>query len=349
MRSTGARRHTLTGVLAAGASALVYATYRKDLEAARRRIHDGRQFIDSARGPIEFAESGNGPAVLLVHGAGGGFDQGLELGRAFLGDSYRVVAPSRFGYLGTPLPSDASAEAQADAHLRLLDALELDRVPVIGVSAGAPSVLQLCLRHPERCSALVLVVPLAWAPQCGPADAPPALFTAVLNTVAASDFLFWAATKVARMTLLKTILGTPVPDYRNATPAERRTADRMLDAILPISRRVAGIRNDSLVSSGLTRYELERLHVPALIISATDDLYGTYEGSFYTAEEIGEGRFVGFPTGGHLLLGHDEEVRAQVTSFLAERLQHKSERRGDEPVFQRKQGTGARGSRAAVP
>ena len=48
------------------------------------------QTIDSPDGPIEFAEAGDGPAVLLIHGAGGGFDQGLDLGDTFLGDGYRV-------------------------------------------------------------------------------------------------------------------------------------------------------------------------------------------------------------------------------------------------------------------
>jgi len=308
----------VTGACAAGASALAYAAYRKDIKAARRRIETGRQFIDSPDGPIEFAEAGDGPAVLLIHGAGGGFDQGLSLGTAFLGDGYRLIAPSRFGYLGTPLPADASPEAQADAHLRLLDALQLDSVPVIGVSAGAPSAMQLCLKHPERCSALVLVVPLAWAPERTPVDAPSPFFEVVLNTIAASDFLFWTATKVARMTLLKTILGTPVQNYRAGTIDDRRNVDRMLDTILPISRRAAGIRNDSVVSANLTRYQLEAMHVPTLAISAGDDLYGTYDGGLYTAEQIHDGEFVGFPTGGHLLLGHDAEVRALVRGFLTE-------------------------------
>jgi 2-hydroxy-6-oxonona-2,4-dienedioate hydrolase len=115
------------GACAAGASALTYAAYRKDLDAARKRIETEGQLIDTPHGPIEFAEAGDGPAVLLIHGAGGGFDQGLALGAAFLGDGYRIVAPSRFGYLGTPLPADASPAAQADAHLRLLDALQLER------------------------------------------------------------------------------------------------------------------------------------------------------------------------------------------------------------------------------
>lgn len=309
---------TATGAIAAGAAALTYAAYRKDIEAARQRIETERQVIDSPHGPIELAESGDGPAVLFIHGAGGGFDQGLEIGCGLLGDGYRVIAPSRFGYLGTALPDDASAEAQADAHLRLLDTLQLDAVPVIGVSAGAPSAMQLSLRHPERCSALVLMVPLTWAPDRTRPNAPSPFFMNVLNTLTASNFLFWAATKVARMTLLQTILGTPVEAYRNATADERRNVDRVLDSIIPISRRVAGIWNDAAVSDGLTRYELEDIRVPTLVISAADCLYGTYESSFYTAEAMIDARFVGFPTGGHLLLGHDAEVRAEVTSFLAE-------------------------------
>jgi len=315
MRSTGSK---VTAAFAASAAALAYTAFRKDIKAARQRIDTHTQTIDSAEGPIEFAESGNGPAVLLIHGAGGGFDQGLELGRGFLGEDYRVIAPSRFGYLGTPLPADASAEAQADAHLRLLDALQLDSVPVIGVSAGAPSAMQLCLRHPERCSALVLVVPMAWAPERTSARTLSPFFEIVLNTIAASDFLFWTATKVARMTLLETNLGTPVEAYRGATEVERRVVEQMLRSILPVRRRTAGIWNDSVVSSSLPRYALEDIHLPTLVISAADDLYGTYDGGLYTADQIHDGEFIGFATGGHLLLGHEAEVRSQLTRFLKE-------------------------------
>jgi 2-hydroxy-6-oxonona-2,4-dienedioate hydrolase len=323
------------GATGAGVIALAHAKYRKDIRAARRRIETDRQVIESAHGQIEFAESGGGPAVLMIHGAGGGFDQGLFLGRSFLEHDYRVIAPSRFGYLGTPLPADASAEAQSDAYLRLLDALQLESALVIGVSAGAPSAMQLCLRHPERCSALLLIVPLAYAPQRAATRAPSAFFAAVLNTIAASDFLFWSATSFARSTLLKTILGTPVQNYRNATPDERRNVDQMLHSILPVSRRVAGILNDSVVSSHLTRYPLEDIRVPTLVISAEDDLYETYESSRYTAGQIPDAEFVGFPTGGHLLLGHQAEVRSQVTSFLNESLKAGKRRaRGEEYPWQ---------------
>ena len=311
----------VSGACAAGASALAYVAYRKDLEAAMERIENERQFIESPHGPIEFAEAGDGPAVLLIHGAGGGFDQGLDLGAAFLGDGYRVIAPSRFGYLGTPLPADASPEAQADAHLRLLDALQLDSVPVIGVSAGGPSAMQLCLRHPERCSALVLIVPMAWAPERETTTARfSPLFLPVLNAILSSDFLCWMATRVARLALVKSILGTPVAVYRSAPSEERRRVDQMLRAILPVSRRVAGLVNEGVVAANLTRYPLKEMRVPALVISAADDLYDTYESALQTAEQIRDGKFVGFSTGGHLLLGHEAEVRSEIAGFLKEHV-----------------------------
>ena len=160
MTSRRSRFLAATGAIAAGASALAYAAYRKDIQAAVHRIANERQIIDTPNGPIEFAECGDGPAVLLIHGAGGGFDQGVELGRTLLAGGYRTIAPSRFGYLGTPVPADASAEAQADAHLYLLDALQIDTAAVIGVSAGAPSAMQLyaAIARVERARGLASII-----------------------------------------------------------------------------------------------------------------------------------------------------------------------------------------------
>jgi pimeloyl-ACP methyl ester carboxylesterase len=313
------KRSTILGTIAAGAAALTYTAYRKEMRAATLRILTGRRVIDSPDGPIEFAESGVGPAVLVIHGAGGGFDQGLELAGNFLGEGYRVIAPSRFGYLGTALPEDASPQAQADAHVRVLDALHLDKVPVIGVSAGGPSALQFALRHPDRCAALVMIVPLAYAPGRPAGRVMSPLFATVVNTVLSSNFVLWTATKVAHSTLVETILGTPLDVYRNATPESRRGADQVLHCILPVSKRVKGLANEMIVASNLTQSPLETLRVPLLAISAEDCGYGTYESARYTAGQA-NGKFIGYATGGHLLMGHEAAVRSAVTSFLNEHL-----------------------------
>ncbi|MGZ6144360.1 MAG: alpha/beta fold hydrolase, partial [Myxococcales bacterium] len=140
-------RWVALGAVAGVAAGLLWmlAAYVRDMGAARRRVAAGSEIAATKCGPIEYAERGKGPALLVVHGAGGGFDQGLMIGEPYAARGYRIIAPSRFGYLRTPLPADASAEAQADAHACLLDALGVDRAAVIGVSAGGPSTIHFCL------------------------------------------------------------------------------------------------------------------------------------------------------------------------------------------------------------
>ena len=306
----------ITSALLAGFGVFVYSEYSRDIRAARARISSGSEVINTSCGPIEYAEAGTGPAVLVTHGAGGGFDQGLDLAQPLIDAGFRVIAMSRFGYLRTPMPAVASPEAQGDAHACLLGALKIGRVAVIGGSAGAPSAMQFCLRHSERCSALVLLFPMAFAPDRAQAK-PSALFSFVIKATLHSDFPFWAATKIVRNTLIETVLGTPVEDFRAAPADEQKRALEVMWHILPVSQRERGIWNDATISPVLPRYDLERIRVPTLLISAEDDLYGTYPSARYTAAHIPGARFVGYAKGGHLLLGHWKEASSEVVAFLS--------------------------------
>src|SRR5215204_3835630 len=95
----------LAGIIAALGIATYF--YRADIQQARDRVSRGSQMAETPCGPIEYAVVGNGPPVLVVHGAGGGFDQGLDIGAPLVEQGFRVIAMSRFGYLRTPLPDDA--------------------------------------------------------------------------------------------------------------------------------------------------------------------------------------------------------------------------------------------------
>jgi 2-hydroxy-6-oxonona-2,4-dienedioate hydrolase len=314
----------MVAVLLVALVALIYRVYRRDINAARARVSSGSQVVNTPCGLIEYADVGNGPPVLVIHGAGGGFDQGLEFAKPLIHRGFRVIAVSRFGYLRTPIRADSSPIAQAEAHGCLLDVLKLEKVAVIGGSAGAPSAMQLCMRHPERCSALVLLFPITFAPRPPgvPPPKPPALLLFVMKTTLHSDFLFWAATKLARDTLLETILATPPEDFRKAAAEEQARALQVMRHILPIRQREKGTWNDATLSLSLPRYDLEQIRLPTLLISAEDDLYGTFRSARFTAEHVPGARLVGFRTGGHLLLGHWKEANAEVAGFLNRQSAH---------------------------
>lgn len=304
--------------LAAAATAGVYGLYRRDLAAARVRLAGNSEIVTTPCGSIEYASLGTGPPVLVVHGAGGGFDQGLLIGAPIAEVGFNVIAVSRFGYLRTPLPADASAAAQADAHACLLDALGLQRAAVIGISAGGPSALELAVRHRERVNALVLLVPATFVPRPGGA-APVRVPTGteqMFDTALRSDFLFWTIRHAAPTLMYRAVLGTPPEIVARAAHAERMRVAAVLDAILPVTERRLGLLNDADVTTHLERAPLESIAVPTLTVSVADDLYGTFDAARYTAEHIAGARFVGYPEGGHLFVGHEADVMRTIADFL---------------------------------
>jgi 2-hydroxy-6-oxonona-2,4-dienedioate hydrolase len=189
---------------------------------------------------------------------------------------------------------------------------------VMGVSAGAPSALQAAIRHPARVSALVLVVPIAYKPGSVADSAPPLTTTKddLLLRLLGSDFLFWAGLHVARDTLIRHVLATPPEHVAAASAQERARVDDLADRILPVSRRAAGLRDDTRLGKRLGPAALASLHVPTLVVSARDDGFGTYASARYTADQIAGARFIGFDDGGHLLVGHDAAVRAAILHLL---------------------------------
>lgn len=93
----------------------------------------------------------------VVHGSGGGFDQGELIARALFGDSFHWIAPSRFGYLHSTFVPGATFVDQAHGYRHLLDPLGIERVAVAALSHDGPSALLLAALYPDRVSSLVLI------------------------------------------------------------------------------------------------------------------------------------------------------------------------------------------------
>lgn len=306
----------LGAIVGAGGGVATWRNFDRDLTRAQEWVN-GRSFIAPTRfGPVEYAVAGEGPPLLMIHGSGGGFDQGLAFARRLVDAGHQVIAPSRFGYLRSAFPDDPSSENQADAFADLLDALGIERLPVLGGSAGALSAIAFALRHPDHCRALVPIVPAAYAPD-RPIHAPPSPFArAIFEHALRSDFLFWLGLVTAKRELIKTVLATDPALVDAASIAEQARVNEVLWSILPVSARANGLLNDSRLATNPARMPIEQIRAPTLTISLEDDLYGTFAAAQHIAATVPRARLISYPTGGHVWVGHDGEMFAEIDAFL---------------------------------
>jgi pimeloyl-ACP methyl ester carboxylesterase len=308
----------LTALAVAVAATVLSATdYRRVLAHARKRTARGSTVVATRAGAMEYADEGAGTPLLMIHGTGGGFDQGLAFAHPLAAMGFRVIAPSRFGYLRSEFPADASSEAQADALVDLLDHLHLDRVAVAGGSAGALPALAFAIRHPERCAALLPIVPATYVPG-RPAPRPTRLGAAIIEWGLKSDLLFWTGLRLAEDRMIETLLATDASLVHAASAVEQARVRWILRGILPISARYRGLLNDAKLAGNPQPMSIERIRAPTLAVSVEDDRFGTADAARHIAATVPGARLLIFARGGHVWVGHDAELMSAVAGFLRE-------------------------------
>lgn len=286
---------------------VVAAVFRHDMGQARARLaSQPTQLFHSSYGDMQYRVTGEGVSVLISHGITGGVDQAESLvtqARTVPPD-YRFIYVSRFGYLASALPPAATARTQAAAYRELLDHLGIERVFLVGNSAGGPSALWFAIDYPQRTQGLILLSSAVPGPV--PEPIPP--------VVARYDFIYWAAVKTAPGALLGMFMPRSVMDgmsRRDKSEAVKLT----LSASMPISERTEGIRFDNQVTvPGVNDVPFERVRPPTLIFQAVDDTR-EHAGGQQMARRIPNASFVGL-TGGHLLYGHQAQIRATIADFV---------------------------------
>jgi 2-hydroxy-6-oxonona-2,4-dienedioate hydrolase len=289
-------------LIAAGTLALavvaVVATYAYDLRKAYARVRGKGTVLRSASGDIEYTTGGSGIPVLVIHGAGGGFDQGQLLVEALLGDGFRWIAPSRFGYLGSSLPDGATWDDQAAAYVRLLDHLGIERVAVIALSQGGASGLLLTVKHPERVASLTclscgVVASTSVDQQSANANGD------LLRKVFSHDYTYWPIAKFLKRQLMG-VLGADDAVIARLTPEARGLAERLIVEMNPASPRAAGVVFDNTAT--LPGARIASITAPTLIVHAQDDLLQLYHNAEFAAATIPGARLMRFETGGHLVV-----------------------------------------------
>ena len=294
-------------LLAAGGGLAWFSSWRAETMV---RLNSASSIAETTAGNVEFLQQGDGPAVLVFHGAPGGYDQAMLVGSSLEENGYQIIAPSRPGYLRTPLTSGLTPEKQADAMAALLDSLGVDGVAVVGVSLGAPAAIEFCLRYPNRAWALVLVSAVTKKTPPAPAPTP---FPQLLNERLTGDVGSWFLVRTAaadpskalgwcfdiaqtgdetsRMKWIQSVLGNS---------AQLSWFRDLTSTVAPIGPRESGLRNDLLQLKALPDFPFDKLLLPTLLIHGTDDSFVPLAEIEAVKKRIPNAELLAVPGTGHI-------------------------------------------------
>ena len=265
-------------------------------ESKSRLATYNAQTIALSYGDMTYVDSGEGEVILSVHGIFGGYDQAYDTCKDFCSD-YRIIAPSRFGYLGSDVSGDGTPAKQAEAYVELLDKLDIDKVYLLATSAGGSIAIRFALDYPERTRGLILycsAMPLVEKPKKFAEYAGPPAF--LCNNYA--------------MFLLSPMF-EPIMGMEPST----------IYSMMPVNDRKDGVVLDASITNldmarNFEDYPIENLQIPTLIFHAKDDKLASYNDTERALSRFPDCTFVSFENGGHLMEGHGEEIKKAVCDFV---------------------------------
>lgn len=274
-------------------------SYLSVTNAAKARFavcQEKARSLQTTQGKVSYIDEGTGTPVLVCHGICGGYDQGFDVLKDKT-DSFRIIAPSRFGYPGSDLPENASVDLQVETYVELLDALGIEQTYVLGTSAGGTAAIRMALAHPERCKGLILYCsgyPDEQASEKKTGISGPPAFVC-------NDFCMWLFSP-----LFEPLMGMDGDTVRT---------------ILPIADRKEGILFDSTTVNGAKAghfedYNLEKARIPVLIIHAKDDKLASFASAEQWSRRIPDCTFLPIPDGGHTMRGHAAEISQTLDQFI---------------------------------
>jgi|SoiMethySBSTD1v2_1073268.scaffolds.fasta_scaffold04453_3 pimeloyl-ACP methyl ester carboxylesterase len=305
--------------------------YRAWLKQVTRKASADSRVAQTALGPVEYGDRGAGPVVLHFHGGNVGHNGWFFLGH-LVRAGWRMLTPDRPGYLGTPIENGGSPEQQADLAAALLDALGIDRVATVGISAGGPGAIQFAARHPHRVSALVLLSAISQRTGLSDDQRNSALGRLVMTPryQDVAYFLINRAMHVLPALSMRDFVRTETT-YDAATgkqyiervlgdPEQKRQVLAMADAMVPALPRFDGVMNDLQVQQTLGELPFDRVTAPTLVVGSRHDGDIGYANSVNSHERIPGAELITVDQFGHLIWWGDaavtKEFEGRIEKFL---------------------------------
>jgi pimeloyl-ACP methyl ester carboxylesterase len=264
---------------------------------------------------VNVIEDGEGPALILVHGLPGSAYDWRTLVPELAARGRHAIAYGRVGYgRSDPRPGDDyTPQANARELNRLLEALELEDVTLVGWSYGGVTAMLAALQDPVRIGRIVLVG--SGGPDSPDAEPPELPF---LMTLLSSDpVLRWRiavpSTGVALMTALSEIAfsGGPQPDWW--IDGLRANFNRW-ETLLAYRGEMGGVGAEV----GDAELEPGALALPVLILHGDDDRLAPIAIGRYLHSIIPASELVEISGGSHMLpVTHAAELADRIAAFSA--------------------------------
>lgn len=305
-----------------------FTSWRADKLAT---LEGGSEIVETNYGKIEFAVRGEGPAVLVLHGAPGGYDQALLFGSVLAQNGFKIIAPSRPGYLRTPLGTGITPLQEAEAMGALLDTLGVESVGILAVDAGAPAAIEFATHYPNRVWALALVSPLAkryeWYRKDGPVEPGKRVSDGLTGDIGS-----WYCERMAHRDPARAIdwmldvASTGDLTQRAITsrwilghPDQLAWFQNFLGTFAPDSSRYVGTRNDrDRIRALQPDMPFKKITAPTLIVRGDLDAAVFLKDAKDMNYDISKGSLYQVPDTDHVVwLGpHGAEVEKKIEDFL---------------------------------
>ncbi|MDF2942656.1 MAG: alpha/beta hydrolase [Herbinix sp.] len=271
--------------------------------------------IQTDRGLVEYRSEGSGPVVLVLNGGHTNCCSPFEHEGFFVEKGYRIIIPSRPGYGRTPSASGKTAEEFAHTLSSLLNALRIDKVIVIGISAAGRTALHFSRNYPKRITRLILESAVTCEPW-------PDLFTRIGSMLVFNRFserFTWAILRqLGRFTpnfFLKILI--PALSSLKAEEVIKSWDENERRAVLKFllaSRSGAGFLND--IKHTFDDFSL--ITAPTLIIASTYDKSVSPANSIKAAQQIAGAELMMLPAQSHLIWfsKYRKDIENKIADFI---------------------------------
>jgi len=257
---------------------------------------------------MRYSIHGQGPVLLVAHGSGGGDDQGRLIAERFFPEC-RVIAVSRFGYLGSAMPSNPNNKKQAAVYKMILDAERIESAYVAGLSAGGPSVTEFAIEYPDACDGLILIAAMGVVTLNEGVK-----LHRLFSLIARSDFFYGLAAM-----FIRNRSNTRLPLSENFLTQLNKEDEHfvrfMFTTAGSLKNRLRGMWNDRSLKR-LNVEEMKTIRARALMIHALDDGLISSSNADFAATVIPNSEKFILPEGGHLLLTKHDRIKEKITAFI---------------------------------